>query len=271
VSNFFHDNLKEGDILDVKAPAGQFYLDMTHHTPIVLIGGGVGLTPVMSMLNTIINSGTTREVWFFYGVRNSSEHIMREHFAAVARDHPEIKIQVCYSDPTEQCLAGQDYHHAERVSADLFKKVLPSNNYDYYLCGPPPMMASLFEGLSEWGVPEPNIHFEAFGPATVKKTAAVAPEAAAAVAAAATSQIKVTFAKSNKALSWDAGAGSILEFAEANGIAMACGCRAGNCGTCITAVKGGGVKYLREPGDKPEAGSCLTCISVPQADLVLDA
>src|SRR5882757_3646171 len=151
VSNFFHDNLNEGDIVDVKAPGGQFFLDVTHHTPIVLIGGGVGLTPMVSMMNAIIASGSRREVWFFYGVRNRDEHVMRDHFKEVERDHPNIHVQVCYSDPTDNCVAGADYHHAERVSVDLFKKLLPSNNFDYYLCGPPPMMSALFESLSGWG------------------------------------------------------------------------------------------------------------------------
>jgi uncharacterized protein len=269
-SNYFHDHVKEGDILDVKAPSGGFYLDMTRHSPIVLIGGGVGLTPVLSMLNAVVESGSQREVWFFYGVRNRDEHIMREHFATIAREHPTVKLNICYSDPTEKCVHGADYHHAARVGADLFKTVLPSSNYDYYLCGPPPMMQSLHEGLREWGVPDANIHYEAFGPATVKKAAA-ATGTGAAPAAAAASQIKVTFAKSGKTLDWSAESHSILEFAEANGIELACGCRAGNCGTCVTAVKGGEVTYLKEPGEKPESGSCLACISVPKADVVLDA
>ncbi len=270
VSNFFHDHLAEGDIVDVKAPAGEFILDVAHQTPIVLIGGGVGLTPMLSMLNAIIASGSRREVWFFYGVRNRDEHIMRDRFNEIARDYEYLRINVCYSDPTERCVKGSDYHQGERVSVDLLKKLLPSNNYNYYLCGPPPMMVSLFDGLREWGVPEADIHSEAFGPATVKKLP-VSSDAAAAVAAAAKSGITVTFAKTGKTLGWDINASSLLDFAEINGVAIACGCRAGSCGTCITAVKGGEVQYLREPGNKPEAGSCFTCISVPRSDLVLDA
>src|SRR5262249_4749589 len=122
VSNFFHDHVKEGDILDVKAPGGGFYLDMTRHSPIVLIGGGVGLTPVVSMLNAVVDAGSQREVWFFYGVRNRDEHVMREHLVNVAREHPNVKLNICYSDPTDKCVHGTDYQHAERVSADLFKK-----------------------------------------------------------------------------------------------------------------------------------------------------
>ena len=170
-SNYFHDSINETDILDVKAPGGHFYMDTTKHTPVVLIGGGVGITPVMSMLNQICESGSTREVWFFYGVNNGSEHIMREHLERMASEHENVTLQICYSRARDEDVLGKDYHHAERVSVDLFKRVLPSSNYDYYMCGPGPMMSSVVEGLIEWGVPEKNIHFEAFGPATVQKAA----------------------------------------------------------------------------------------------------
>ncbi len=63
----------------------------------------------------------------------------------------------------------------------------------------------------------------------------------------------------------------MLDFAEAHGVNIDSGCRAGNCGTCITAVQGGSVDYVTEPGEMPEAGSCLTCISVPKENLKLDA
>ena len=69
-SNYFHDMVEEGKILDIRAPGGQFYLDSTRQTPIVLIGGGIGLTPVLSMVNYIVDSGSNRETWFFYGVTN---------------------------------------------------------------------------------------------------------------------------------------------------------------------------------------------------------
>lgn len=266
-SNFFHDQLQEGDILDVKAPSGKFFMDQTKHTPVVLIGGGVGLTPVMSMVNSIVLSGSKRETHFFYGVRNSKEHVMKEHLEQLARDHENIHLHVCYSDPEEGDEEGRDYQHAERVSVDLFKRALPSNNYDFYICGPPPMMESLVRDLDEWGVPEANVHFEAFGPASVKKAK---PKPAEDAAAAPAEAIEVEFAKSGKKVAWDASFDSLLEFGEAQGIAMDSGCRAGNCGTCITAVKSGDVKYVEEPGSAPEAGSCLVCVSVPKGNLVLD-
>jgi ferredoxin-NADP reductase len=270
-SNFFHDSLNENDILDVKAPGGHFFLDTTKHTPVVLIGGGIGLTPVLSMLNTICESGSTREVWFFYGVRNSAEHVMKEHLEQIAAEHENVHLMVCYSNPGDDDVAGRDYQHAERVSVNLFQRVLPSSNYDFYMCGPPPMMNTLVPELAAWGVPEKNIHFEAFGPATVKKATPEKNAEEKAAAAAAAESIEVVFAKSGKTVQWDAEADSILDFAEENDIAIDFGCRAGNCGTCITAVRAGDVKYVVEPGAAPEAGSCLTCISVPRSSITLDA
>lgn len=267
-SNWLHDNAQQGDILDVKAPSGHFYLDLGRHQPVVLIGGGIGLTPVLSMLNALVDRGSEQEIWFFYGVRNGREHIMREHLDRIAREHPNVHIHTCYSEPEETDLEGMHYTNKGRVGVDLFKQLLPSNNYDYYFCGPPPMMTSLYEGLKDWGVPEERIHFEAFGPASVKRVSQVAqPEAGSPAAAI----MQVTFARSNKTVAWDTSFGSLLEFAEANGVAMESGCRAGNCGTCIAAVKAGNVTYVTAPGSQPDAGSCLTCCTIPAGDLSIDA
>jgi ferredoxin len=84
-------------------------------------------------------------------------------------------------------------------------------------------------------------------------------------------EIEVEFVRAGKTLKWDTAAESLLDFAEENGIVIDSGCRAGNCDTCITAIKAGEVTYINEPGDPPEAGSCLTCIAVPKANLTLDA
>jgi len=269
-SNFFHDQVNEGDIVDVKAPGGHFFMDTSKSTPVVLIGGGIGLTPVLSMLNQIVESGSKRETWFFYGVRNSKDQVMKEHLERIGREHDNVHICVCYSSPGDDDVEGRDYTYGARVSVDLFKKVLPSNNFDYYMCGPPPMMNTIVPALEEWGVPEKHVHYEAFGPATVKKTAPVAQKEAIEASQAAAG-ITISFAKSGKSLEWNPEFGAILDFAEENDIDMDFGCRAGNCGTCITAIKEGEVDYLNPPGSEPEAGSCLACISVPKGNLTLDA
>jgi len=265
-SNFFHDQLEEGDILDVKAPSGHFYLDQTKETPVVLIGGGVGLTPVLSMLNAIVASGSQREAWFFYGVRNRAEHVMADYLRQVADEHDNVHLQICYSDPSDDDVQGRHYDQAERVSVALFKRLLPSNNYDFYICGPPPMMDALTADLEDWGVPRDHIHFEAFGPASVKRVTHA--EGSAQPAAG---EFDVRFEKAGKTVKWSEASGSILDLAEANGLALDFGCRAGNCGTCKVALRDGKVDYINEPGAEVEDGTCLACIARPAGNLVVDA
>ncbi len=266
-SNFFHDQLSVGDIVDVRAPSGNFVMDSNESTPIVLIGGGVGITPVLSMLNTLCDDRSKREVWFFYGVRNKAEHIMAEHLRQIEAEHENVHLQVCYSQPDQDSDGhGRDYHHGEMVSVDLFKRVLPSNNFEFYICGPPPMMSALVTDLEQWGVPEKNVHFEAFGPASVKKSTSVAEESKTQG-----SSYKVNFAKSGKVLDWKQGSGTLLELAESQGIEIDSGCRAGSCGTCMTAIKSGEVSYLDQPSANLESGSCLPCIAVPKTPVTIDA
>lgn len=262
-SNFFHDQIKEGDILDVKAPAGRFVLETSNTAPVVLIGGGVGITPVLSMLSAIAESGDNRETWFFYGVRHKGEHIMKEHLDNIARERPNVHVHICYSDPRAEDVPGADYHHAERISVDLLKRLLPSNNYHFFLCGPPPMMEALVQGIADWDVSPEHIHLEKFGPASAKKTKKKVVPTAAGPA--------VTFRKAGKIIKWDASAEHLWEFARANEVVIESGCLEGNCGTCATAILSGEVEYTRQPGFECEEQTCLVCCCVPKGPLELDA
>ena len=266
-SSYFCDQVKEGDILNVKAPAGQFFLDLSRSTPIVLIAGGVGVTPMLSMANAIAAAGSKRETWFFLGVRNRRDHIHKAELERLAAEHENIRLHVCYSKPGAEDGKGRDYQHEGRVTVELFKELLPSNNYEYYLCGPGAFMKSVTDGLGAWGVPERDMHFEAFGPATVRKKA---PELTASETAH-LAKIQVTFGRSGKTLRWEPSAGNLLDFARGQGIKIDSGCCAGGCGTCLVAIKSGEVDYLKKPDAEPEAGACLPCICRPKNDLVLDA
>ena len=135
------------------------------------------------------------------------------------------------------------------------------------MCGPPPMMSSIVEDLKAWGVPDAQIHLEAFGPASVKAQKKSEPEQ---TEAAANNEFEVTFARSGKTALWTSAAGSLLDLAEENGVNVDFGCRAGSCGTCVTALKSGEVSYLDEPSSKPDAGTCLACVAEPISPLVLD-
>jgi ferredoxin-NADP reductase len=260
-STLFHAQVKERDVLEVRAPSGNFHLDPLDPTPVVLIGGGIGLTPVYSMLAALVHQRSSREVWLYYGVRHRGEHIFKAELEGLARSHPHLRLRVCYSQPRPGDRLGEDYHHAGRITPELLRRELPSSNYRFYYCGPGAMMEALTAGLKAWGVPESHLHFEAFGPLSVKR----ASPAAAAV------RHQVTFRKTGTARPWDASCGTLLDLAEQAGVTIASGCRTGNCGTCLVAMPEGSVSYVQPPGSPPEPRSCLACIAQPRGDLVLDA
>ncbi|MEP4077710.1 2Fe-2S iron-sulfur cluster-binding protein [Haloferula sp.] len=256
-SSHFHDSVNEGDILDVLAPRGKFAIDPGESGPLVLSGSGVGVTPVLSMMNSLIAEKSRREIWFFYGVRNGSENMIKDEVAAwKALNLPNVHVHVCYSDPGEGEEVGAEFQHASRVEVSLFKTLLPSNNFDYYTCGPGPMMQGIRDGLAEWGVPEANVHDEAF--IAVKKSVDVA---------AAT----VEFKKSEKSIEVSGSATNLLDLANEEGVDIPSGCCAGSCGTCETAILSGKVKYESPPEFSVEKGSCLPCVCLPEGDLALDA
>ena len=269
-SNHFHDHVREGSVLQVRAPGGHFHIDRSD-APVVLIGGGIGITPMLSMLEWCLAAQPGREVWLFYGVRNGNEPVMKAQLEALAAAHQNFHLRFCFSDPLPDDREGLDYQHRGRVDVNFLRLQLPLKPYHFYICGPTPMMASLVAGLEDWGVPEARIHFEAFGPASIKRKPAALPTAPAAVVDASASNIMVTFARSGKQLPWQPGAGSLLEFAEAHGIRVDSGCRAGGCGTCQTTIRSGEVSYRQTPDCDPEPGNCLLCVCTPKTSVTLEA
>jgi len=268
-SNFFHDHVQVGTTLQVRAPSGHFYLE-PGSSPIVLIAGGIGITPMLSMLNWCQMHQPEREVWFFYGVRNSKETAFASHLDAIAAANPNVHLRLCFSDPLPEDRLDKDFHHHGRVGVDLFRMELPLKPFHYYICGPTPMMETLVSALDDWGVPDSLIHFEAFGPASIKRRkpqGAVAGDALAAPVG----EILVTFARSGKQARWSPQSGSLLEFAESLGIAIDSGCRAGGCGTCQTTIRSGEVSYRQSPDYDPEPGTCLMCVCIPKTHVTLEA
>lgn len=265
-SNYFHDHVHPGSLLQVRAPGGHFHIDRSD-APVVLIAGGIGITPMLSMLNWCLREQPGREVWLYYGVRNSREVVMKAHLDALAAAHPHFHLRLCFSDPLPDDRAGHDYQHRGRVDVALMRSQLPLKPYHFYICGPTAMMESLVHALEDWGVPDARIHFEAFGPASIKRRNApgIAP------AQSTLGDIMVTFAKSGKQLPWQLGAGSLLEFAESQGIVVNSGCRAGGCGSCQTAIVAGEVAYQQAPDCDPEPGSCLLCVCTPKTSVTLEA
>ena len=214
------------------------------------------------MLKTLAAHTSRREVWFCYGTRNSGEDALRGEMDAAVAALPNGHLVVCHSNPKPDEVEGRDYHAAERVSVDILKRNLPHNRYDFYFCGPGPMMESCYHGLIDWGVPEKHVHFEAFGPSSLKNKSL--PKGVA-------SSAKIVFRKSKKTMQWDGSKPSILEFAESQGLHLKYGCRSGACATCKVRLRKGEVVYTSQPAADPGAGRCLICCSLPKGDLEIDA
>jgi ferredoxin-NADP reductase len=263
-SNHFHDRVAVGSRLAVRAPAGRFCLDGAARGPVVLIGGGIGITPLLSMLPGLLEQPSPHAVWLFYGVRDGSEHLMKDRLRELAARHPRFQLHVCYSRPRPTDRPDVDYRHQGRIDVALLRNTLQLARYQFYVCGPAAMMQNLVPALEEWGVDSTDIHYEAFGPATVRRPRAAPHDASAAGPS-------VSFRRSGRTLQWEGQADSLLAFAEAHGIAVESGCRAGSCGGCQTRIEHGEVEYLQTPAAVVAPGHCLPCICVPKGNLTLAA
>ncbi|KFN03638.1 NO-inducible flavohemoprotein [Bacillus clarus] len=165
VSNYLHDHVEEGDILLVSAPAGDFVLNMNGALPVVLISGGVGITPMMSMLNTLIEQKSKRNVYFVHAALNSNVHAMKEHVETVEKQNEQVKAYTCYSSPTEQDVVTKNFDKEGFVEEEWLQSILPTTEAEFYFCGPVPFMKHVYTILTHLGVKQENIHYEFFGPA----------------------------------------------------------------------------------------------------------
>lgn len=269
-SSFFHDQIQAGSVLKVRAPSGHFYLD--HGTePVVLIAGGIGITPMLSMLNWVLAAQPEREIWLFYGVANSDEMLTSAQLEAKAAANQNFHLFLCFSKPASTDINGQTHRVHGRVDLDLLRRTLPLKAFHFYICGPTAMLESLVPALEDWGVPDAHIHYEAFGPASIKRPNAKMLPSADLPSAAADSPVLVTFATSGKQIPWNAAAGNLLNFAEEHGISLNSGCRSGGCGSCQTTIRSGEVAYQQLPDFDPEPGNCLLCVCTPKTSLTLEA
>jgi uncharacterized protein len=260
-SRYFHAAVHAGGMLEAEAPQGAFFLDPTDDLPLVLVGGGIGVTPIMSMAAALVHRGDSRPIYAFTGFRNSREHPFRVRLAELAASAPNVRLDVSYSRPLINDQRDRDFNHHGHVNVARLRQVLPSSNFRYYVCGPAGMMESLVPELLRWGVPAGHIHYEAFGPASVQGLCGHA----------ATAPCEVQFTRSAKALHWTGAESSLLELAERGGVPLESGCRAGSCGQCRLMVAAGRVVHAKPPGVQLIDGECLACIARPVGDVIVDA
>jgi ferredoxin-NADP reductase len=268
VSRFLHANGKPGLRIEAMTPRGKFMLTPESERPVVLVSGGVGITPMIAMANHIVEEGRKtgkfRPFWFIHGANNGRVHAFGKHIRELAGQHPAIKVHIRYSQPDGADRLGITHDGEGHVTIDVVKQLLPLNDYDFYLCGPPPFMQSLYDGLTRIGVRRERIHYESFGSGTALKPE-IKPEVQARIGQASGGSVPIRFAKSGVTAEWSRDKGSLLELAEAAGLAPVFGCRSGICGTCATRISSGAVEYVEEPLVPRSEGQVLLCCSVPAA------
>jgi nitric oxide dioxygenase len=166
VSNHLHDEVREGDVLYVGPPCGEFILDLeqTPARPIVLISGGIGLTPLVSMLKSLVHRGVKTPVYFIHGARNSRVHALADEVRALAAEHDQIHTHFRYDSPLADDVRDRRCDSTGMIDVELLCELLPNNDAEFYICGPKPFMTGLYHGLKGWGVSEERIHLEFFGP-----------------------------------------------------------------------------------------------------------
>ncbi|MBY7141553.1 NO-inducible flavohemoprotein [Virgibacillus sp. NKC19-3] len=161
VSHFLHRDVHEGSILPISAPAGDFILDQKDRRPLVLMSGGVGLTPMMSMLETVIKEQPNREVIFIHSARSSNYHAMKDRVREITEDNKQVTSHVVYGNPS----AGDYCDKEGRIDYKWLSETLPTNDAAFYFCGPKGFMRASYQILRKYGVRDTDLHFEIFGPA----------------------------------------------------------------------------------------------------------
>ena len=164
-SGWLHDHAKPGTILKVAPPAGEFFLPTHPERPVVLLSGGVGLTPMVAMLEALVDSGANVPVHYIHGTHDRETHAMRDHVRHLAARQDGIKVSDFHQTPLPGEVAGRDYDHAGIITDEWLLANTPVGEADYYICGPRPFLRAAVSALSMSGVASDRIHYEFFGPA----------------------------------------------------------------------------------------------------------
>ncbi|WP_264211443.1 2Fe-2S iron-sulfur cluster-binding protein [Leisingera thetidis] len=274
-SCYMHDQLNEGDEITATGPRGDFLLDLESTRPVILLSGGVGLTPVVSMLHSLAAAG--RPAWFIHACDSGAHHALRDEVLRLA-EAENVEVRFAYRSPTEEDRTANAFHFEGMITRDILRNLLPLDDYEVYMCGPVPFMRAMYQILQSLGVAKDCINYEFFGDArTLEDANGAAPSPPVKAAAvpdrsngAVSDGIPVTFAKSGVSVVWDGTSDSLLDLAERSGLEPEFSCRTGICNTCLCDISAGEVEYTEDPLDDPEPGQVLLCCSKPRGPVVLD-
>lgn len=164
-SGWLHDEAKPGTILKIAAPAGEFALPDHVERPVVLLSGGVGLTPMVAMLETLVDRGAEVPVHYIHGTHDRQTHAMRDNVRTLAGRGAAISVVDFHQTPLADEVAGKDYDMAGIITEGWLIANTPLREADYYICGPRPFLRHAVSALALAGVEPSRIHYEFFGPA----------------------------------------------------------------------------------------------------------
>ncbi len=275
VSGFLHGGVKEGDLLEASGPSGAFTFTGRECKCILLVAGGVGVTPLMSVIRYLTDRCWAGDIYLLYSVRSPQDIIFREELEYLQRRHANLRVVITASRAEGTGWSGP----AGRITKELIAQSVPDLGSRYvHVCGPVPMMEAVKKLLAELGVPPSRVKTEAFGPALGKPEPARPPATPPAGqeadgAGAGVAFPTVTFARSEKSAPLPPDK-AILDVADVAGVEIDNSCRVGTCGTCRVRLLSGQVTMAvedgLEPGDK-EKGIILACQARSAGDVSVEA
>ena len=278
VSHYMHNDVHIGELMQFTAPSGKFTFTESHAKSAVFIGGGVGLTPLMSATRYLTDRSWKGEIYFFFSCKDEGSIIFREELLYLEKRHPNLHVFFVLSQ--QQGEANVDFIPGHITKEIITERVPDILSRMVHICGPKPMMDAVKLMMDELKVPKENVMQEVFAgpppvakapppstgapvkpadgneaeqPATPEEGKTAVPEngqpaAPDAGKAAAPEEGKggvVTFAKSNKTAVLTADK-SVLEASEEVAVNIDYSCRVGTCGICKTKLISGNVTMAVE-------------------------
>lgn len=291
-SRFLHDKASVGSQLQVRGPSGVFTFDGGNSDSIVLVAGGVGITPMMCVIRYLTDTSWPGEIFLVFATRSTDELIFREELEYLQRRYPRLHVVAAVGARSE----GTAWMGLEgQITKDALAHAVPGiEKRRVHLCGPPPMMSAFRGILSELGVPESQIKTEAFGPATglvppPKPSPPPTPSASVTTllqkaqdVAASTVLPQERPGPATATISFEQSAKSaplppdktVLEVAESIGVPIDYSCRVGTCGICKTKLLAGRVTMEVQDALTDEdrtSGMILACQARSLGNITVDA
>ncbi|MCZ4281005.1 pyridoxamine 5'-phosphate oxidase family protein [Kiloniella laminariae] len=267
VSKFLHDQLKPGDIIEAQAPRGNFVLDEESQRPVVLLSVGVGITPMIAMLEAFLKEQTVtrndRQLYFIHGNEKPGQQPFLDYLTGLGQIFGQLNLHLCYVRPEPGDVMDDKTSFHGRIDKASLQRFLPLGAYDFYLCGPADFMQQTQKILLELGVHQDRIRSEFFDfPAVLETGRSFSLQEFSPDHVAKT--LKVRFARADIEVQWSQEQGTLLDLAEAAGLEPDFSCRSGTCGSCATKVRCGSVQH-RQGISAPADGEALICSAVPAA------